>query len=213
MAYLILGVFESHVQLLHCVKDEPEGLNNIVEDDRLPLHLLRLAETLRVDELHLLEHGRFARFTGTCEGVDVSAPTATAEENRTTSATGARKPRRCYVPSNRSLTSFDMRFSSWRMTLSSSRERATPSSFSLLPKHMMAGRWESPWGGMVNIFRTRLQASRGNENGEKKTRCDLSEARASESLTGLSLSMSMRKPEASGRPTTGERPVVEGLMS
>lgn len=43
------------------------------------------------------------------------------------------------VPSSSSLTSLDMRFSSWRMSRSSSRERATPPlSFSRPPKHIIA---------------------------------------------------------------------------
>jgi hypothetical protein len=43
-----------------------------------------------------------------------------------------------YAPSRRSLTSLAMRFSSCLMTLSSSRERASPtSSLFLLPKHIM----------------------------------------------------------------------------
>lgn len=42
--------------LAHCFGNNLVGLNNVVEDDRLPFELLVSAETLGVNELHLLEH-------------------------------------------------------------------------------------------------------------------------------------------------------------
>lgn len=52
--------------LAHCFGNNLVGLNNVVEDDRLPFKLLVSAETLGINELHLLEHSRFSRLSSTC---------------------------------------------------------------------------------------------------------------------------------------------------
>ncbi len=119
-------------------------MHDVVEDDWLPLQLLGFAETLRVDQLHLLEDRRLARFSRTC-GWPKRLATCLLDSQR---LRGPRKKGRLggwLVPRSSSFTSFDMRFSSARIILSSSRDRAVPasSSFSRVPKHMvtqMAGR-------------------------------------------------------------------------
>lgn len=57
MTCLVIGVLKSNIVLAHGLGDDLEGLDNVAEDDGLPLELLVLAEALGVDELHLLEHG------------------------------------------------------------------------------------------------------------------------------------------------------------
>lgn len=44
--------------------DKPERLHNVLKHDRLPFDLFVLAEALSIYQLHLLEDGRFSRFTG-----------------------------------------------------------------------------------------------------------------------------------------------------
>ena len=57
MSNLVLGVLERNVKLQHGLLDRLEGLDNIAEDDWLPLELFVVAEPLSVDELHLLQDG------------------------------------------------------------------------------------------------------------------------------------------------------------
>lgn len=65
--YLALGLLEGDVQFGHSIVYQTEGLDNVVEDDRLPLELLVLAKSRGVDEFHLLQHGRLPRLSGSCE--------------------------------------------------------------------------------------------------------------------------------------------------
>ena len=57
MTCLVIGVLKSNIVLAHGLGDDLEGLDNVTEDDGLPLELLVLAKALGVDELHLLEDG------------------------------------------------------------------------------------------------------------------------------------------------------------
>lgn len=71
---VVLGalVVERKLERLHGLEDDTHGLDCVAEDDllkRLPL-VARVAAL--VDELHLLEDGRLARFTGTCIVLDVA---------------------------------------------------------------------------------------------------------------------------------------------
>lgn len=73
MSYLVCWVFEFDVQLMHSVLNSLERLDDITEDDRLPLQLLVLTEALCVDKLHLLEDSRFARLSSTwCHSVSAT---------------------------------------------------------------------------------------------------------------------------------------------
>lgn len=52
--YLVLRVLEVNIHLVHSFKDNLEGLHDVVEHDGFPVELLRFAETLGVNQLHLL---------------------------------------------------------------------------------------------------------------------------------------------------------------
>lgn len=67
VAYLVIWVLEGNMKFLHGLENNLEGLNNVVKYYGLPLELLILAEALGVDELHLLQDGRLARLSGSCE--------------------------------------------------------------------------------------------------------------------------------------------------
>ena len=65
--YLALGLLEGDVQFGHGIVYQTERLDDIVEDDRLPLQLFILAESSGVDEFHLLQDGRLSRLSGSCK--------------------------------------------------------------------------------------------------------------------------------------------------
>ena len=70
-AYLVVLILEFDTAIVHRVKDDSHGLDDIVEYYGLPFKLLALAEALRVYQPHLLKDRRLARFSGTCVSADM----------------------------------------------------------------------------------------------------------------------------------------------
>ena len=64
--HLILGILKRNAHLIHGLKDQSKRLDDVGEHDWFPFELLVLAEALRVNQLHLLEHCGLARLAGTC---------------------------------------------------------------------------------------------------------------------------------------------------
>ena len=65
-AYLVVLVLEFDTAVVHDVENESHGLDDVVEYYGLPFELLAFGEALRIDQPHLLEDRRLARFSGTC---------------------------------------------------------------------------------------------------------------------------------------------------
>lgn len=73
--YMVLGplVVKRQLKLLHGLEDDPHRLHGITEDDFLEgLTLVARISTL-VDQLHLLQDRRLARFSSSCTSISVAS--------------------------------------------------------------------------------------------------------------------------------------------
>ena len=138
MACLVLFILEMDAHLVHGVENQPERLDDVAKDDGFPFELFVFAEALSVDQLHLLEHRGLARLARPCRPAKKKCQRRALDPNG--KAVGLQQSTEEGIPSSNSLTSLAIFFSSARMALSSSRDRATPLSSALLrsPKHMAA---------------------------------------------------------------------------
>jgi hypothetical protein len=64
-------VGEFDLLLFHCTKHNLEGVQEILENGDLPLFALIFGEALGVYQSHLLQDGRFPRFSRTCANVSI----------------------------------------------------------------------------------------------------------------------------------------------
>jgi hypothetical protein len=79
--------FKIDVFVLHDVAQDAECNHNVGEDDGFDLYSLIILKSTRMDDSHLLDDCRFARFTGACM---LSVGTAScARSNDTHPATGS----------------------------------------------------------------------------------------------------------------------------
>lgn len=61
-AYYALGICKVDILLFHSTEDDLKGVHEVLEDGDFPLFALAVREPLVVDEAHLLQHRRLARF-------------------------------------------------------------------------------------------------------------------------------------------------------
>ena len=70
-SYLVVLVLEFDIAVVHGVENDSHRLDDVVEYYGLPFELLAFGEALRIDQPHLLENRRLARFSGTCASANM----------------------------------------------------------------------------------------------------------------------------------------------